>query len=62
MRHGERVLVTCAMGRNRSGLISALAMRQAYKITGDHAIAAVRSARGPNALNNPQFCQVISDE
>jgi protein-tyrosine phosphatase len=55
LRHGHPVLSTCAMGLNRSGLISALAMCKAYKATPDQAIRNIRAARGPRALTNPSF-------
>ena len=51
--HGSRILVTCAMGRNRSGLISALALMELGH-SADAAIAAVRKAR-PNAIDNVHF-------
>lgn len=59
LRKGQRVLVTCAMGRNRSGLVSALAMRMAYGSSPREAIEAVRQARGSDALSNPQFVRVL---
>jgi protein-tyrosine phosphatase len=58
LRKGQRVLVTCAMGLNRSGLVSALALRM-QGASGPQAIAAVRRARGENALNNGQFRRLI---
>lgn len=51
--HGSRVLVTCAMGRNRSGLVTALALMELGHSV-DAAIGAVRKAR-PNAIDNPHF-------
>jgi protein-tyrosine phosphatase len=59
LRKGQRVLVTCAMGLNRSGLVSALALRM-QGVPSERAIAAVRQARGPNALNNGQFRRLIA--
>jgi protein-tyrosine phosphatase len=47
------VLVTCAQGRNRSGLVSALALCL-MGMKGRDAIALVR-ARRANALTNPAF-------
>lgn len=55
MRLHQRVMVTCAMGMNRSGLVAALALRKVYDMSADEAIKAVRAARGPFALSNPQF-------
>ncbi len=51
---GRRVLVSCKMGYNRSGLVVALALvQQGY--TGKAAIALLRQGRGHNALNNEFF-------
>ena len=58
LRHGRRVLVTCAQGRNRSGLVSALALTR-LGASPDQAIRLVRRARGANALSNPHFVDVI---
>lgn len=51
---GDRVLITCYMGLNRSGLITALVLRRAYGMTGAEAVRAVRAAR-PHALGNAHF-------
>jgi protein-tyrosine phosphatase len=61
LKHGLRVLVTCHQGLNRSGLITALALRQFYGMSADEAITRVRYARGPFALSNPIFEQMIKD-
>jgi protein-tyrosine phosphatase len=58
VRRGESVLVTCHMGLNRSGLISALALRRLGYSAND-AIAAVRRARGDYALSNESFVSFI---
>ena len=63
---GEKVLVTCAMGWNRSGVVSALALMLPHTpgthgratkacLTYKNAVAAVREARSENALRNPIF-------
>lgn len=54
----QRVLVTCAMGLNRSGLVSALALR-ALGLEPAEAVSLVRRARGPLALSNAVFEQLI---
>ena len=54
---GKTVLVTCAAGLNRSGLVSALALC-GLGWTPNEAINAVREAR-PGALFNQQFVKVI---
>lgn len=58
MREGKCVLSTCAAGLNRSGLVSALALRM-LGMDPDRAIAMVRRARGPHALSNPYFVAMI---
>lgn len=57
---GHRVLVTCQMGLNRSGLVSALALRQAGLPPCD-AIQAVRDARSRYALGNHHFVKMIEE-
>jgi len=57
-RGGLRILTTCQQGRNRSGLVNALALVElGFRPT--DAIAAIRLARGPNALCNPWFVQLV---
>lgn len=56
---GKRVLVTCAMGLNRSGLVAALAMREAYGMGADEIVARLRRARGMMALSNPYFEKLL---
>jgi protein-tyrosine phosphatase len=53
-RAGNRLLITCAAGRNRSGLVSALTIRQLLDCSGQDAANQVRLHR-PNALTNPSF-------
>jgi hypothetical protein len=56
---GKRVLIHCAAGINRSGLLSAAALiRGGWDV--DDAIAAVREARH-GALNNPNFVDLLHD-
>lgn len=54
LRRGGGVLVHCRVGRNRSGLASALIVRQVRGVTGAEAMAVVRAGR-VNALANPAF-------
>lgn len=54
LRANRKVLVTCWAGRNRSGLVSALALREYLGISGSAASALVRAAR-PHALTNSKF-------
>lgn len=58
LRAGKRVLVTCHQGRNRSGLISAMALVLAHGMRPSEAILAVRGAR-MHALQNPQFLRFL---
>jgi len=58
VRGGERVLVTCAAGRNRSGLVSALALHMLTGISGAEAARIVK-ARRPNALTNRWFMAAL---
>ena len=53
------VLVHCQEGRNRSGLISALAVRTLTGCSGADAVTAVRTARPP-ALANRAFRDAIT--
>lgn len=54
------VLVTCHMGLNRSGVVCALAlMIGPSRLSAPAAVAAVREARGPHALSNPQFLGLL---
>ena len=54
---GKRVLVHCAAGMNRSGLLSAASLiREGW--SADDAMDAVRTARH-GALNNPEFVDLL---
>lgn len=55
---GHRVLVTCNMGLNRSGVVTAMTLRR-LGMSPDQAIGLVRRARGQRALSNPQFEALI---
>ena len=52
-QHNKRVLITCRMGRNRSGLVTGLVLMQ-LGYTSLESITLIRSARA-NALTNPFF-------
>ena len=60
VRKGEPVLVTCAMGRNRSGLVTALAIMFLTRASPADAVWLVRRARGPHALSNKSFVKLIN--
>lgn len=61
LRQGKRVLVSCYQGRNRSGLICALVLCKARGMTPKQAVAAVREARGPSALQNRYFLRFLKE-
>lgn len=59
LREGRSVLVTCAMGLNRSGLVAALAMHDVHGMGADEIVARLRRARGVWALSNPNFEKLL---
>ncbi len=59
LRKGRRVLSTCAMGLNRSALVAALAIQEIYGLSADEIIKRLRRARGPWAMSNPSFEQLL---
>ena len=54
----RRVLVTCWLGLNRSGLVSALALHGLTGMSGQEAAGTVRRGR-PGALNNAYFARLL---
>jgi hypothetical protein len=58
VRAGGTVLTTCAEGRNRSGLLSVVTLMW-LGFSAQDAIQAVRKGRGPTALTNPRFVEVV---
>lgn len=58
LRAGRRVLSTCYAGLNRSGWISALALKR-LGMRPDHTVALIRHCRGKNALSNPSFVEDV---
>jgi protein-tyrosine phosphatase len=56
VRHRERVLVTCMQGRNRSGVLVGLALRD-LGLPGREAAQRIRMAR--NGLTNPHFHAMV---
>lgn len=57
---GRRVLIRCAGGMNRSGLVTALVLQHAGFSAAD-AVSTVRAQRSPHALSNPHFVQYLYD-
>lgn len=67
VREGSRVLVTCAAGLNRSGLVTALSLHLLFGWAGVQCIAMVRKRRpqskvhpGKGSLYNNDFVNAIS--
>jgi protein-tyrosine phosphatase len=58
LRQGRRVLVHCGWGRNRSGLVVALVLREVLDLDGRAAALAVRERRH-RALNNATFAAYV---
>lgn len=57
---GKKILVSCMQGRNRSGLVSALAIVAITGMTGGEACAMVRERRkGAQALTNDHFVRFL---
>jgi protein-tyrosine phosphatase len=59
IRNGGRVLVTCMAGRNRSGLVTAMALVALNGWTGDQAARHIQALR-PNALTNTAFVAFLN--
>ena len=59
VRQGRRVLVHCTFGKNRSGLLMALVVREVLGCDGPTALARVRAVRD-NAVNNDAFAEWVS--
>ena len=57
VRAGQRVLVTCWQGRNRSGVIAGLALVE-LGVPGAQAAAKIRRTR--NGLTNPYFFEMVA--
>ena len=60
MRGGGVVMTMCNAGRNRSGLLSALILREYRGFTGPYAMTEVRKHR-PRALDNAAFAAWLED-
>lgn len=58
LHSGHAVLVLCHAGRNRSGLLSALIVKELNGCTGQAALEHVRMKR-PGAVDNPFFEQFL---
>lgn len=56
----RKVLVTCAAGKNRSGLVAGLILHDLYGLSGGEAVAVIRAKR-PGALSNDSFAEFLSE-
>jgi len=54
---GRKLMITCHMGLNRSGLITALTLMHAYRMRPSEAIKLIRGRRDKDCLCNPMFEQ-----
>lgn len=63
VREHKKALVTCIMGRNRSGLVTAMALRELCNWSGSRAIQHVRAGREksgtPKVLENPMYVELL---
>lgn len=59
LQTGQRVLVTCALGLNRSALVAGLAMQRAFGMSSDEVIDQIRTARSESALGNKNFTRLL---
>jgi protein-tyrosine phosphatase len=60
-KSGDRVLVRCQAGLNRSGLVTALILIK-DGMSADQAIKTIRTHRGPDALFNRSFADWLVSE
>lgn len=56
---GQRVLVTCQLGLNRSALVASLGLSMVTRLSPDEIVSLMRARRSPNALFNKHFVELI---
>lgn len=61
LSRGQKVLVTCHMGWNRSGLVAGLALKKVTDYSPHQIIHLIRKARGPDAMSNPVFVRFLKN-
>jgi protein-tyrosine phosphatase len=61
-RRGARVLITCAAGLNRSGIITAATLRRLTGAPHRQIVDHIRARRSPRALSNPQFVRAFTEQ
>lgn len=59
LTRGKTVLVTCAMGINRSALVAALGLGLITSLNADQLLTLLRARRNPDCLSNPHFQQLL---
>ncbi|WP_327633666.1 hypothetical protein OHB24_27145 [Kribbella sp. NBC_00482] len=55
----RKVLVRCAMGLNRSGLVVAVALSHLTGVSGMDVLAHLRRVRSPHVCCNPKFAEYV---
>lgn len=60
IKRGQRTLVTCMAGKNRSGLVCALALSMASGLDPAKCGEIVRRQRGLDALSNARFVDILN--
>jgi len=58
VRMGQKVLVTCMAGINRSGLVNAVVVHKLTGVSGEEAVRIVQAGR-PHALHNESFVAAL---
>lgn len=58
IRDGKKVLVTCAMGHNRSGLVTALSLCHLTDFSAGRIISLIKNSR-LGAMRNKYFCDIL---
>jgi predicted protein tyrosine phosphatase len=60
LMRGGRVLVTCHMGLNRSGLVTGIALTLTTTMSATEIMRHICAARGPHALSNSAFARAVA--
>lgn len=61
LKAGQCVLVTCAAGLNRSGLVTAFTLRLVTRMHPNEVLATIRTKRHPDALFNKHFVKLVQE-
>jgi protein-tyrosine phosphatase len=60
LRAGQRTIVTCHLGMNRSALVAGMAMKRVYGMPGPDVVSQIRFCRSKDALGNPAFADYLT--